>query len=50
MTHGFEQQAPLGNQAFTRSAPTPHQVGVKLVEAPQDSKTDRKRPPEPRAH
>lgn len=48
MTHGFEQQAPLGNQAFTRSAPTPHQVGVKLAEAPKAAAAS-KRPREPKA-
>lgn len=49
MTRGFEQQDTLANRVFTRYAPTPHQVGVKLVEPPPAPKHGDKRPLEPRA-
>lgn len=45
MTSGFDQQEPLTNNAFSRSAPSPRHVGVQL---PRESKTPAppQRPPE----
>jgi hypothetical protein len=45
MTSGFDQQEPLTTNAFTRSAPCPRHVGVKL---PPEEKTPAapQRPPE----
>ena len=43
MTSGFEQQAPLTNNGFNRTAPCPRHVGVQL---PREDKTPVVRPPE----
>ena len=44
MTSGFEQQEPLTNNAFSRPAPCPRHVGVKLPR--EDRAPAAARPPE----